>query len=166
MIPEPLHPAVVHFPIVLVVILPIAAVVALLVIRNGVGAGRAWSVPLALAAALSASAFIAVRTGEAEEERVEEVVPEAALHAHEEAAERFLALSLVLAGVAAVGLVGGSIGRSARLVATVGAFGLVFAGLQVGGSGGDLVYEHGAASAYGPATVVANPLGPADPDRR
>jgi len=33
-------------------------------------------------------------------------------------------------------------------VATVAAFGLLAAGIQVGHSGGDLVYEHGAASAY------------------
>ena len=35
MIPEPLHPAVVHFPIVLVVLLPLAAMTALLLIRRG-----------------------------------------------------------------------------------------------------------------------------------
>jgi uncharacterized membrane protein len=39
MLPDPLHPIVVHFPIVLVVLLPAFAIGALLVIRRG-GGGR------------------------------------------------------------------------------------------------------------------------------
>ena len=35
MLPDPLHPAVVHFPIVLVFLVPIAAVLAVWVIRRG-----------------------------------------------------------------------------------------------------------------------------------
>lgn len=86
MLPNPLHPAVVHFPMVLVVLLPIFAAGALWVIRRGSHARRSWAIPLLLSAALAGSAYLALQTGGAEEERVEAVVSEAALHEHEEAA--------------------------------------------------------------------------------
>ena len=75
----PLHPLVVHFPIVLTFLLPISVLAALWVIRKGTTPRRAWAVPVALAAALSLSAFAAVETGENEEDRVERVVGDAAL---------------------------------------------------------------------------------------
>lgn len=148
MLPEPLHPAIVHFPMVLVVLLPVVAVVALWAIRRGAVASRAWLVPVVVAGALTFTSWLAMRTGESEEDRVEAVVSERAIHEHEEAAERFLVLSGVLLLIAGAGLLRDTIGTSARLLATVGAFGLVLAGIQVGGAGGELVYRHGAASAY------------------
>ena len=144
----PLHPLVVHFPIVLAVLLPISVGIALVVIRKGATPRRVWSVPLALAAALTLSAWVATQTGETQEDRVERVVARGALHGHEESAERFLVLSGVLVLVAAAGLVSGTVGRAARLVTAAGAVGIVAAGAQVGHSGGLLVYRHGAASAY------------------
>jgi uncharacterized membrane protein len=144
----PLHPLVVHFPIVLSVLLPISAAVALWAIRKGTAVRWAWALPLTVAVALTASAYVATRTGEREEDRVERVVAERAIHGHEEAAERFLVLSGVLVLVAGVGLLPRTIGMAARLLTTVGALGLLAAGAQVGHSGGELVYRHGAASAY------------------
>lgn len=148
MLPDPIHPAVVHFPLVLAFLLPISAVVALWAIRRGVAPVRAWAVPLAFAVGLAASAFVSLRTGEAEEERVENVVGEQALHEHEEAAERFLVLSGVLVLVAAAGLLGGTPGRAARIVASAASLVVMAAAVQVGAAGGALVYEHGAAEAY------------------
>lgn len=153
MLGMPLHPLVVHFPIVLTFLLPISVVVALWAIRKGTTPRRAWIVPVVVATALTLSAFVATRTGEAEEDTVERVVAERAIHGHEEAAERFLVLSGVLLLVAAAGLLPTTIGRAARLVTAAGALGLVAAGVQVGHSGGTLVYREGAASAY------ANPTG-------
>lgn len=144
----PLHPIVVHFPIVFSVLLPISVLVALWAIRKGTTARKAWSVPLAFAAALALSAFVATRTGENEEDRVEEVVVRSAIHGHEEAAERFLVLSGALLLVAAAGLLPRTVGQAARMVTAAGAVGLVVAGIQVGHSGGTLVYREGAASAY------------------
>ena len=152
----PLHPLVVHFPVVLAVLLPISAVIALAVIRKGATARRVWSVPLALATALAVSAWVATETGESQEDRVERVVAESALHGHEEAAERFLVLSGVLVLVAAAGLAPGTVGRAARIVAAAGAVGVLAAGAQVGHSGGLLVYRHGAASAYASPSVGPN----------
>jgi uncharacterized membrane protein len=144
----PLHPLVVHFPIVLTFLLPISVLGALWAIRKGATPRRAWSVPVAVAAALSLSAFVAVQTGEAEEDRVEQVVADGAIHSHEEGAERFLVLSGALLVVAAAGFVPRTVGRAARVVTTAGALGLVAAAAQVGHSGGTLVYRDGAASAY------------------
>jgi len=148
MLPDPLHPAVVHFPVVLVILLPLVVAGALWAIRRGVPPLRAWAIPVATAALLTASAWAALQTGEAEEERVEEVVTEQALQVHEEAAERFLVLSGVLLVVMGAGLIRGPLGQAARIVSTVGALGLVVAGVSVGHTGGELVYRHGAASAY------------------
>ncbi len=157
MLPNPLHPAIVHFPIVLVVLLPFFAIGALWAIRRGASARRVWLIPAALAAALTASAFVALRTGQAQGDKVEHVVGESVVEEHEEAAERFLVLSGVLLVVVGVGLAGGVVGRSARLVSTVGALGLLVAGVQVGASGGELVYKHGAASVYANAPGAVAP---------
>ena len=156
MLPDPLHPALVHFPIVLAVLLPLVAVGALYAIRRGAMPSRAWLLPLATAAALSLSAWVAVETGEREEEAVEEVVPESSLHQHEEFAERFLLLSAAILALTAAGLIRGTAGRVARLGAVAGSLGLVALGVQVGHSGGTLVYRDGAASAYvGTTTTTA-----------
>lgn len=157
MLPEPLHPAVVHFPVVLAVLLPIFAGGALWAIRRGARPARAWAIPLALAAGLALSALVAVRTGSVQEDRVEAVVPEQLLESHEEAGERFLVLSGILALVMAAGLLGGTPGAAARYVGTLGAVALVAAAVQVGDAGGRLVYQHGAASVYATPSAPGAP---------
>ena len=162
MLPNPLHPAVVHFPVVLAVLLPIFAAAALWTIRRGTTPRRAWAVPVALSVALSLSAWVAVQTGEAQDERVERVVAERPLEAHEEAAELFLALSGGLALLVAAGLARGRVGAIARGFATAGAVALVAVGARVGHTGGQLVYRYGAAAAY----TGSQALGASAPARR
>ena len=165
MLDIPLHPLVVHFPIVLAILLPISAIVAIWAIGKGSTARRVWAVPLVMAAALALSAFAATRSGEQEEDRVERVVAKGAIHEHEEAGERFLLLSGVLLLVTAAGLVRGTLGRAARLLSAAGAIGLVAAAVQVGHSGGALVYRHGAASAYSTDSSSVAERGLAAPER-
>lgn len=165
MLPEPLHPAVVHFPVVLAVLLPMFALRALWAIRRGSPPARAWALPVIVSAALAGSAWLAVETGEHEEDRVEGIVGAEILHEHEEAGERFLWLSGVLLLVSAGGLAGGRIGAAARYGATVGTLVLLLAGVQVGEAGGELVYRHGAASAYA-TPGGGSPAAPARPDDR
>jgi len=148
MFPNPLHPAVVHFPIVLMLLLPVIACVALWAIHRGVNTRRAWSLPLIGAAALALSSWMAVATGKNDSERVERVVSEQPVETHEESAELFFALSGVLLVAVSAGMIRGTIGRSARGIATAGAFALAVAGVRVGHTGGQLVYRHGAAAAY------------------
>lgn len=158
MLPDPLHPLVVHFPIVLVMLLPLFAVGALVLIRRGTAPRKAWALPLVLAGALSLSAWVAVQTGEQQEDRVERIVGDAPMHSHEESAEQFLLFSGMVLLLAAAGMAPGKLGAALRVTATVGAVALVGAGVQVGKSGGDLVYRHGAASAY----TTTSPVGSVD----
>lgn len=165
MIPNPLHPAVVHFPIVFMVLLPLVALGALWAIRRGTAYRKAWLFPVAVAAALALSGLVALKTGQAQEDKVENVVPENAINAHEESAELFLVLSTVLFVVAAVGLVPGVFGRAARGVATLGTLGILVAGYRTGHSGGRLVYGHNAASAYANAAASGGQIQESGGDR-
>ena len=168
MLPNPLHPAIVHFPLVLAFILPISAFVAIWTIRKGTRATRAWIVPLAIAAGLSFTSWVAVETGEDQDERVEQVLQDAPLDAHEDAAETFLTGSLVLLLVTAAGLARGRIGKFSRIAAGVAAIALIAGAGYVGHTGGQLVYKYGAASAYttpaAPSNVAARSGGTASHD--
>lgn len=148
MLPNPLHPAVVHFPVVLAFLLPLFAAGAVWAIRRGARPRRAWAIPVAMSAMLAASAWAAVETGEAQDERVERVVAEQPLSAHQEMAELFLGGSAGLLVVAVLGLAGGIAGRSARVLTIAGSMVLLAGAARVGHSGGQLVYRYGAASAY------------------
>jgi uncharacterized membrane protein len=148
MIPDPLHPAVVHFPVVLATLLPFVAVLTLIVIARGGSARRWWGVTVGALAVLTVAAFVAVRTGETDEDRVEGVVAEQPLESHEEAGERFVILSAVVLLVGAGGLLPRGTGRAFRLLTTAATFVLMAGIVQVGHSGAMLVYRHGAASAY------------------
>ncbi len=148
MLPQPLHPAVVHFPIVLAFLLPLAAVWAWIAIRRGASGRRAWAPVGLLAALLFLSAWVSVKTGQDQEETVEDVVGESALHGHEEAAERFLIASGVIFGLAALGFAGGRAGTAGRIAAAAGSVVALAMVVQTGHSGGQLVYRHGAAQAY------------------
>ena len=120
-------------------------------------ARRTWIPVLILALSLAGASWLAVETGQNEEDTVEDVVAGGAIHEHEEAAEQFLILSGVLGLLALGGLMTGTTGHVARSVVTVAAALLVFAGYQVGHTGGELVYEHGAASAYASVDSRATP---------
>jgi hypothetical protein len=147
-IPDPLHPAVVHFPMALAALIPLLALLAALAIARGALPRRVWAGVVLLQALLVGSAWLSLETGEEEEERVEDVVEERFIHEHEEAAERFMVLAGVALAVYAAGLLGGRAGGVAR-VASLAAGALVLAGgVWVGHLGGELVYAHGAASAY------------------
>jgi uncharacterized membrane protein len=148
MLPDPIHPVIVHFPIVLAIALPVFAVVSLWSIARGSPFRKAWVLPTVLAGALTLFAFVALETGQAQEDRVESIVGEAPIHRHEEAAELFLTLSGAVFLLTGSGLLGGRVGTGARYAATLGAAALVVVATQVGGSGGDLVYRHGAGQAY------------------
>lgn len=166
MLPNPLHPAVVHFPVVLAFLLPLFVVGGFWALRRGIAPRRAWLLPTVVAAALAASAWISVETGEAEGERVERVVTESAIEAHEELAEAFLATSAAIALIAAAGLLGGLTGRVARFATLAGSLALVVVVARVGHTGGQLVYRYGAASAYAGAAGDSSRTGVVASERR
>jgi uncharacterized membrane protein len=160
-IPDPLHPAVVHFPIALAVLVPAVAIAALGAIRAGWIPLRTWIAVVVLQSALAGSAWFAIETGEDQEEKVEEVVAERHIKTHEEAAERFLYVAIGVALVSATGLLRGGIGGTGRAVTVAAGLALLAAGVAVGRSGGELVYKYGAARAY-TSEIQAAPAAEAD----
>ena len=63
MFPDPLHPAVVHLPIALAVVVPLLAAGCLFAIRSGAPPARAWLAVVFFQALLAGSAWLAVDTG-------------------------------------------------------------------------------------------------------
>jgi uncharacterized membrane protein len=157
MLPDPLHPAVVHLPVALAVLLPLLTLLGAASIRRGWLPLRAWSGVVLLAGLLVIGAWVALETGESDEERVERVVAEKRIEAHEEAAELFMAVGVVLFVVAAAGLRPGRVGDAARVASVVTALALLGAGARVGHLGGELVYVHGAADAHRGALAAQAP---------
>jgi len=147
-LPDPLHPAIVHFPVVLSVLIPLVAVGALWAIRLGARPTRAWGVTTAVAAVLALSAWVAVQTGEQQEERVGEVIGETRVEHHAELGETLLFTSAGLLAVIAMGLMPGKAGRVARYTGAAGTLAVVVVSFQVGRSGGELVYKYNAGAVY------------------
>lgn len=148
MILDPLHPAVVHFPIVLATALPFFVLWAFVSIRRGATPRRAWVPVIVVSVLLTTSTFVATATGEAQEERVEAVVPESAFEEHEEAGERLRLLAGVATLLLAFGLLESRVGAGARWIGAAGTLIVLAATVQAGHSGGEMVYRHGAAAAY------------------
>jgi hypothetical protein len=161
----PLHPALVHVPLGLAAVLPLVAAGLAVALWRGLLARRAWIVLVALQALLVAGGAMALASGDREEDRVERVVGKAAVHRHEEAAEAFLWTAAAVLAAAAAVLVLPARAASAGAFAVVAGTLLVGAlALRAGKAGGELVYLHGAAAAYGAAPGPAPVAGAGDRD--
>lgn len=146
----PLHPKLVHLPIALAVLMPLLTSGLLFAWWRGWFPKRTWVLVLAGQALLVASGAAAMRTGETDEERVERIVPESAIEAHEEAAEVFVWGSGLVLGLGLLPLLlrrqkAAQLAGLTVLAGTVVVLGL---GFRVGQAGGELVYRHGAAAAF------------------
>jgi len=158
MFPDPLHPAVVHFPIVLLLLgapLAVAAVfwrknllpslVALVLVMGGGGA------------------LVATFTGEQEAEMAGELSPagEQALEEHEEWGERarnFGVVAALLACASAASFRWPAPARGLGAAAALAALAAAFAVAQAGHFGGQVVYKHGVGvntAAAGESSAVA-----------
>lgn len=144
------HPKLVHLPMALGVLMPLVAGGLLLAWWRNWLPSRAWLLAVGLQVILLGSGVLALRTGEAEERRVERVVAERLIERHEEAAEAFVwasgvVLAIMLLGSAFKSQKAGLPLAAAATAGTLVVFGL---GYRTGHAGGSLVYEHGAAQAY------------------
>ncbi|MEB2346158.1 MAG: hypothetical protein OZ948_15635 [Deltaproteobacteria bacterium] len=160
MIPDPLHPAIVHFPVAIAALLPFALALAAGSIVAGSLDRSAWAGVVLLHAVGAGTAWAALATGHAQEERVERALGEAIeepLHEHEESAERLLWVFAGSLPLTIAGLLGGPTGSRARVAAVVGGIVVGLVAVPAGRSGGALVYEHGAAAAYAPPPAPAPP---------
>ncbi len=145
----PLHPVVVHLPLVLALLVPIVVLAATIWARREGRTRRAWMIAAALQGAIVVTGVVALKTGERDEERVERFVPETAIHAHEEAAELFVAgAACALAVTIGAGLLHRRLSPWAGILATVAAVAVAAQGVRTGHAGGRLVYQEGAAAAW------------------
>jgi len=150
----PLHPALVHIPLGLSVVMPVLAAAIGLALLKGWATKPMWLVVIALQAVLVVGGLAAMNTGEDEEEVVEELVDERFIEEHEERAEAFVwGAGVTLALSAAVLVLGPQQVGAAALVTAAAAAVTLGLGYRVGHSGGELVFRHGAASAYVGATA-------------
>ena len=148
LLPSPLHPLVVHFPVVLASFLPFLALLAMIAIMRGVAPRTAWGLVTVAAALLFVGSFVAVWSGEREEEAVEKVIDHDLIEEHEEGGERMRLLAGIAVVVFAIGMGGGGFGRIARPVGFLVSVAILIQAIQTGHNGAELVYKHGAASAY------------------
>ncbi len=146
----PLHPMIVHMPMALAVLMPLIGLGLLLAWWRGALSRRSWAVVFLLQLVLVGASVIAMRTGEGDEELVERVVAESAIEQHEEAAELFTwgaGLLMVLSLLPLV-LRDERRARTVALLSVAGSCVVLGLGYRVGSAGAELVYSHGAATAY------------------
>lgn len=146
----PLHPAIVHIAIGLGFVIPLIALGLTAALWRDALPKRAWAIVVALQALVFAATLLALRTGEAEEERVERVVAESVIETHEDAGKTFAFGAGVTLVLAALGLALKKPAATRALTAATTVAAIVVAGLtyRTGHSGGSLVYRHGAAAVY------------------
>ena len=159
-IPSPLHPAIVHFPIVLILLGTMAAVAAVFF--------RRWHLPWLAAGLLAAGAvgaFAATWTGGNDEELVGEISPaaEQILDEHEEwgARTRNIAIVAALFAIASASIArfptaARGLGIASALAALVASYAVV----ETGHYGGQLVYKHGAGVNAAAGSALPTPKNP------
>ncbi|MEI6675206.1 MAG: DUF2231 domain-containing protein [Verrucomicrobiota bacterium] len=160
-LPNPLHPAIVHFPIVLILL---GAMVALLVIVS-----RRWHLPWLAAILLvtgAAGALVATRTGGQQAEMAGEIsgVAERILDQHEEWGELTRNMAIAAAILALLSASSARFPKAARGLGVATALiagATAYAVAQTGHYGGQLVYKHGVgintAAGIKPTHAASNP---------
>lgn len=150
----PLHPALVHVPLGLAFVLPLVALGLTVALWRRKLPRAAFGVLVGLQAVLLGAGIVGMQLGERDEDRVERVVPERFIEAHEERAEAFVwAAGAVLAGAVAVLVIPAGAATAVAALVTAGTLGVAALGFAAGEAGGELVYRHGAATAFLPGAA-------------
>ena len=145
----PVHPLIVHFPMVLTFILPVLIVILAYMIKVNKMTPKGWLIIIGMQLAVVISGYISLETGETEEHRVEKVVSKKLIHEHEEAAEIFVGVSVV-ALVLSIGtfFLRKELGFRVQMIVALITVVAGYLAYRTGLLGGELVYKHGAAEAY------------------
>ncbi|HEY7725773.1 MAG TPA: DUF2231 domain-containing protein [Anaeromyxobacteraceae bacterium] len=146
----PIHPWLVHLPLGLSLAVPLVAAGIALAVRRDLLPRRAWLVVAALQALVLAGSGAAFVSGERDTLRAERVISRRLVREHQKRAEAFLwATAAVLAASAATLFVQGRHLPALAGAAVVGSIAVAVLGIWAGMAGGELVYRHGAAEAFG-----------------
>ncbi len=142
--PDPLHPAIVHFPVVLIVLGCVAAWLAVFVRKGNVP----WFAAVLLILG-AAGAWVAKETGKSDGGLLDNMSPQmqALLDSHQDWAERTVMAATITALVAVAADTLSRFPKLARSMAVAAALAASVAGWTVyetGHRGGALVFEHGA----------------------
>ncbi|MFO0584246.1 MAG: DUF2231 domain-containing protein [Anaeromyxobacter sp.] len=157
----PLHPAIVHVPLGLAFVIPLVAAAIAVAVQRQRLPRSALAVVVGLQLVVAGGGFVAMAIGDREAHRVEAVVGEPAVEAHEERAELFVWSSVaVLVAAAALLVVPARALGALSAAVVVGSAGVAALGVRAGHAGGQIVYTHGGAAAFGahppPAAVAAD----------
>ena len=144
LVPNPLHPAVVHFPIVLLLLGSVVAIAAVFLRKHGVPTVAAGLLVLG-----ALGAWGAVESGESDGGLLENTSPQtdSLVEAHETWAKRALIISIFAAFAAGGSVLAARWPRIARVVAVVAALislAAAYGIYETGHRGGALVYRNGA----------------------
>ncbi|MFP5386103.1 MAG: DUF2231 domain-containing protein [Bacteriovoracia bacterium] len=145
----PIHPLIVHFPMVLTFVLPVLILVFAYMIKTNKMTPKGWLIIIGMQLAVVISGYVSLETGETEEHRVEKVVSKKLIHEHEEAAEIFVGASVV-ALVLSIGafFLRKELGFRVQMIVALITVLAAYLAYRTGVLGGELVYKHGAAEAY------------------
>lgn len=147
----PFHPIAAHFPIALTVIMPFLVLIFALMIKTGKMSSMAWLVIIGLQLFTTVSGYVALESGENEEDTVSRIVDKAIIHEHEEAAEIFVGVTVVTLVLSiATFFLKKEIQYLVQLAIVL--LGLVngYLAFRTGEQGGKIVYKYKAPNAYGP----------------
>jgi uncharacterized membrane protein len=150
----PLHPIAVHFPIVLGTLLPFLAILLWWAIKKDFLQQKVWGIVIIMALAYGASSIIAVELGDKDEDKVEEIVSEKVIEEHEEAGEMISWVAGTLLLVSIAGMIKKN-SHGLRLGLAVLSLAGIIPLVNAGHTGGELVYQYGAASAHLPPSRQA-----------
>ncbi len=143
----PLHPAIVHFPIALTVLMPAVIGAVWWAERRGWVSAVAWRFVAGLQSVVFATSFLAQQLGEHDEEIVKHVIDPEIIEAHAAWGDRVVWVT----GMMLVLLLGAALFprlRKFRVVVLAAALVAIVPVIFAGHSGAGLVYEHDAARAH------------------
>jgi len=142
----PLHPMVVHFPIVLSVLIPLAMIAVIAASKKITNQRAAWAVIFGFCVLLTVSSVISMKLGEREEEKVEKVVSEQIVENHAEWAEDFVWATFL--PLLFTGLMLKKKHPSLKYLAAASGVAVLALGVITGHEGAELVYQHNAGKVY------------------
>ena len=158
----PFHPMIVHFPLALTFILPVLILVFAYMIKFHKMAPHAWLIIVGMQLMVTITGYVALDSGEADEERVAKVIGKDLIHKHEEAAEIFVGSTVLILAISITALfIRKEIQFPLKLSIAVLSLVSCFLAYRTGTLGGELVYVHGAGQAFSEEAVSTGQEAPA-----